>query len=751
MGAGSTVRRAGWAAALAAGVVALAMTAGGQAPPDRCLVPPAMRDAILNEISGEQVRLHVQMLAANRDRAAAEYGGSYFESDYISEQARRFGLSDVRVDYFPVADEWDAEEADLWLVQPVTEKIASLNQVPTSLAKGSVSADVEAEVVYVGAGREADYAGKDVTGKIVLGNAGVGQLFNNAVNTKGAAGVLGTGSAGVSANSPGFTMDQLGWASVSPRTERGGFGFVLSIRQMMALQAYVERGQKIVMKAHVKTRQYPSKMNVVSAVIPGSDPAAGELLTVAHAFETIATPGANDNCAGVATTLEIARTIARLVRDGTLAQPKRSLRFLWVPEISGSRAYMFKYPELGDRLLAAMNYDMPASDLEKTDTYLRMKMTPDSVPSFLNDLVANLLLFVDQTEIRTPTGNNAPFNYRLVPYISNSDHMVFLAAGIPAMQFNHWPDNFYHSSADTVEMTDPTEGKRIGFVGAAAFYYLATAGPAEAKALAWEASANGAKWIAEVARQSVRLIAGDKDTLPARYAAAQNKVAGAYQRGRGGIESALKVASDAGVPATVKSLVASLDLVRAAEAAKLEAVFRERAQAVGIPAALPASGARAQELALMVPKKKFGAFSAEAQKLSAAGGRGGGGRGAGAAAGAAQSVAVPAGRGAVPGVAPGMAPAGGRGAGGGLSGLASFEVSGFIDGTRSILDIYNLVRAEYGHATTGNDDFKFAWVVGLEYPDIDMEAVATAITNMEKAGTVEITTVAPVPVKARKK
>ena len=558
--------------------------------------------------------------------------------------------------------------------------------------------------------------------------------------------MLGTGSAGVSANSAGFTMDQLGWASVSPRTERGGFGFVLSLRQMMALQSYVERGQKIVVKAHVKTRRYPSKMNVVSGVIPGSDPAAGELLTVAHAFETIATPGANDNCAGVATTLEIARTLARLVRDGSLPQPKRSLRFLWVPEISGSRAYMFKNPELGDRLLAAMNYDMPASDLEKTDTYLRMKMTPDSVPSFLNDLIANLLQFVDQTEIRTSTGNNAPFNYRLVPYISNSDHMVFLAAGIPAMQFNHWPDNFYHSSADTVEMTDPTEAKRIGFVGAAAFYYLATAGPAEAKALAWESSANGAKWIAEVSRQSVRLVGGDKDALAAHYAAAQNKVAGAYQRGRGGIESVLKVASDPSVGVTVKTLVTSLEAVRAAEAAKLDAVFKERAVAAGVPAVLPAPNARAQELSRLVPKKKFGAFSAEAQKLSAAGGRSGpstgsgqGGRGAGAAPGAATG-----GRGA-------GGPSTGSGQGGGLSGLASFEVSGFIDGTRSILEIYHLVRAEYGHVTTGNGAFKFAWVVGLEYPDIEMDAVATAIMNMEKAGSVEITKVAPVPAKARKK
>jgi hypothetical protein len=584
-------QRATWIAG--ASIVAVTVIGmSGQAPPDRCLVPAAIRDAILNEYSGERARLHVQMLAANRDRAAAEYTEKYFESDYISGEATRFGLADVRVDFFPAGDEWDAEEGDLWLVQPVRKKIASLNQVPTALAKGSASADVEAEVVYVGAGREADYAGKDVTGKIVLGTGGVGQVFNTAVNTRGAAGAIGTGSAGVSANSAGYTLDQIGWSSVSPRTDRGGFGFALSLRQMLELQTYVERGQKIVMRAHVKTRRYPSRMNVVSAVIPGSDPSAGELLTVAHAFETIATPGANDNCAGVGTTMEIARTLARLIRDGALPQPTRTLRFLWVPEISGSRAYMFAHPELADRMLAALNYDMPGSDLEKTDTYLRMKMTPDSVPSFLNDLVANLLQFVDQTEIRTQTGNNAPFNYRLVPFISASDHTVFLAAGIPAMQFNHWPDNFYHSSADTIEMMDPTETKRIGFVGAAAFYYLAAAGPAEAKALAWESAANGAKWISEVARQSLRLMGTDAATLADHHAAAQNKVAWAYQRGKGSVESVTKIATGPGVQTTVKTLAAGLDGVRAAQAAMVDALFKEQAAALG---AMPFGNSRMRD------------------------------------------------------------------------------------------------------------------------------------------------------------
>jgi hypothetical protein len=716
----------------------------GQAPPDRCVVPSSIRDAILNEYSGEQAVLHVQLLSANRHRTPEEYGNKYMESEYISAEARRFGLSDVQVELFPASDEWDAEEADLWLVQPVTRKIASVNQVPTALAKGSTSSDVEAEVVYVGAGREADYANKDVTGKIVLGNSGVGQIFNLAVNQKGAAGALGTGSAGVSANSAGYTLDQLGWTSVTARTEKGGFGWVLSLRQMIELQGYADRGQKIVMRSHVKTKRYPAKMNVVSAAIPGSDPAAGELMIVAHAFETIATPGANDNCAGVGTTMEIARTLSRLIRDKVLPQPKRTIRFLWVPEISGTRAYLFKHPDVADRLIVAMNYDMPGSDLEKTDSYLRMKMTPDSVPSYLNDLIANLLQFVDQTEIRTQTGNNAPFNYRLVPFIAASDHAVFLSAGIPAMQFNHWPDNFYHSSADTIAMTDPTETKRIGFVGAASFYYIATAGAAEAKALAWESAALGEKWMAEVARQSVRLMGDDGAKLPEQYAAAANKVTAAFNRSRGGVESTATLGRDAALDGLIKTLVASLDAVRAAQQAKIEAVFKAQAAVVGIKPVPPQPSARAAELATMIPKKRFKTFSEDMRKLTerpaAQDGGGRGGRGAGAAgapgapgaAGAAAAVGAPG--------APGAA--GGRGAG--LPALASSEVSAFINGKRSILDIYNAVRAEYGNVTTSNNDYKFAWVVSPAYPDIDIEAVANAVLALEKNGQVEITKAVPV-------
>jgi len=219
---------------------------------------------------------------------------------------------------------------------------------------------------------------------------------------------------------------------------------------------------------------------------------------------------------------------------------------------------MYEHPELQDRLLVVLNFDMTGEDLELTDSYLRMKMTPDSRPSYLNDLIGNLLQFVDQTEIRTQTGNNSPFNYRLVPFISGSDHIVFLAAGIPSMQFNHWPDNFYHSSEDRVEHSDPTEMKRVGFIAAAAFYHLANAGSKEARDLAWEAAANGEKWIAEVTRQSIRLLSADGQAIYERHKAAQNKVTGAFNRARGGVESVLQLSDDADVTNLVETLVEGL-------------------------------------------------------------------------------------------------------------------------------------------------------------------------------------------------
>ena len=552
----------------------------------------------------------------------------------------------------------------------------------------------------MGAGRPADYEGKDLAGKIALGNTSVGSVFSTAVGQMGAVGALGTGSPGVNSDRAGYSLDQIGWASVRGGGD-GGFGFNLSLRQLTELRNLLERGQRVVLKARVRTRTVPSRMNVISAAILGTDPDAGELLHVSHLYERPPTPGGSDNSTGVAVTLEGARALAELIQRGELPQPRRTIRFLWVPEISGSRAFMYANPELEDKLIAAMNYDMPGEDLELTDSYLRMKMTPDSRPSYLNDLVANLLSFVDQTEIRTQTGNNSPFNYRLVPFISSSDHIVFLDGGIPAMQFNHWPDNFYHSSGDVAEMTDPTEMKRTGFIGAAAFYYLANAGSDEAMDLAWEAAANGEKWMAEVARQSVRLMDVGAGDLHQRYEAAHNKIYGAFRRGAGAVASVMDLSDAPEVRALVASLTEGLEAARDAQFAKMETVYQARARELGTGGMALMPTDQERQLDRMVPRKRFNFYTDEYREASARFRE--------------------------------FQPSGLS-----LPRLASTEIPWFVNGERSVAEIWRLVRAEYGNVTTSTDAWKFAYVVTPETGDVSLDDVAAYIGAMEQAGMVEM-------------
>lgn len=679
-----------------------AMDTGEAEEVDRWLVPKHIREAVLNEFAGELALRHVEILAVDRDRQEEEYAEQFMETEYVSRMAELYGLSDVKVDFFPSGEIWDPVEAELWIMEPVKKKIAGLEIVPEALASGSRDADVTAEVVYVGAGLNRDYAGKSVKGKIVMGSGSVGGLYRTAVSRRKAAGVLGTGSSGINRGYPGAKPTQIGWQSIRPQKDEEGFGFVLSKQQHDEIRSYLDQNKKVVMRARVRTRMLPYKMNVVSAAIPGTDPEAGELLMVAHLFERIATPGANDNCSGVATILETGRTLAKLIYEGILDPPRRTIRFLWVPEITGTREFLYKYPELQDKLMAVINFDMTGADLKTNDAYLRVKSTPDSCPSYLNDLIANLLLCVDQTFIRTQWGTNSQFNYRLCPFISGSDHTVFLAAGIPAMQFNYYGDNFYHSSEDRSKHVDPTEMKRVGFMAAAGFYYIATAGAQEAQDLAWESAANGEKWMAEVCRQSIILLQNHTEKIHPGHEAALNKIEGAFLRVRGNLMSVTDISDAADVAALLDQLAAGLESGRDNHVDRLTEAYRTRCAALEVEPREISLTEQEELYGHLVPRKLYPVYTEDYKTRN-------------------ENV-----RKHIPKKSPPMPY------------LARSEIPILIDGHRSLLDVYRVVRAEFGFVNTSSDEFKYAYVITPNSPDVKLQSVVDYITAMEKAGLVAI-------------
>ena len=97
--------------------------------------------------------------------------------------------------------------------------------------------------------------------------------------------------------------------------------------------------------------------------------------------------------------------------------------------------------------------------------------------------------------IVAPTGSEDPFYYSIETHYGASDHMVFndWGVGVPGVMMIAWPDQWYHTSGDRIDKSDPTQMKRVAVIGAAAAYTIASADDNMAMRLAGETASNGAR------------------------------------------------------------------------------------------------------------------------------------------------------------------------------------------------------------------------------------------------------------------
>lgn len=676
-----------------------------QADP-RTLIPPATLNAIAQHVSGAQAHNHVlEMCPYERNRPAEEYqSGTYREAAYAEAKAREYGFSDAHIERFPLgARQWDGEMAELWVTAPgPPQLITRYRDVATTLATGSRSGDVTAELVYVGRGDTADdYAGRDVKGKIVLASGPVGAAHNLAVRQFGAEGVVsffnGTGK-------PIDRPDQMGWSGITQGPDanaRTTWGFVLSLRMGLDLLGRLERHQKLTVHAVVQAAEYDAPMNVVVATIPGDGSTNEEFHFTAHLFEGIAKQGANDNCGGPATQLEAGRAWIEMIDRGLMSRPKRTVRFLWVPEISGTRAYLLAHPELGRHVVASISTDMVGANQTINHNSLHLNQTMYSIPNVINDVSRQFFEYVGETNreklhnrriayafqnpIIDPSGTRDPFHYNIEKFYGASDHQVHLDwdPRLPAVQFGNWPDAVYHSSEDSPANQDPTQMKRAAFLMVAIGSVFANAGPAEAVATAGVALTYAEARIAADLGDGLAMMAGSTAaSLNENFKEALNLVRQAYVRERLDVGSAATLAmNDKAAAADILALAQTLDQAEPIDVNRVKLAYRAAAGRVGVtPVDPPVPTEEERAAARLVPAKKAGAPTPQ--------GFGGGAAGGG-----------------------GTPPA--------LQGYYAMEARNFADGTRSVLDIRNAIAAEFG--------------------PVPVDAVVTFFRDAEKAGTYTVT------------
>jgi hypothetical protein len=452
-------------------------------------------------------------------------------AEYVRARAEAAGLKDARIERLPADGQtayahfksylgWTPEEASLEEVRPRARVLARFPDLSVALADYSQDADATAELVDVGMGtRPDDYAGKDVAGRIVLASGSLPDVHRRACLERGALGFLSDFPNQTTAFS-GDDRDLVRWGHLSPYETKNRFAFMLSRRQSEDLRARLRAGETIVLHARVKARMVPATYDVVGAVLPGTDPGAGEVVLTAHLCHESA--GANDNASGSAAILEVGRALAAAVARGTLPAPRRGLRFLWLPEIAGSQAWIVRNPDRVKGLVAGIHMDMVGGLLATTRGTFHLSRTAESLPHVVNavaqawfdDVVAVSSSYAERggdprAGLAWAPGSREAFLGDVRALEMGSDHEVFEESsfGVPMVYFHDWPDVTIHTNKDLPENLDATKLGRVAYMGAGIAWTMAALPDAEAGRLLVVARAEAEKRLAEARRRAE--LAGD--------------------------------------------------------------------------------------------------------------------------------------------------------------------------------------------------------------------------------------------------
>lgn len=479
------------------------------------------RDLLHEALSGELAKEHV--VAITRHHRIQGSRGFRDAAHYVLNQLRSYGYSeqeakiesfksDGRVTYqtWQSPSGWDIQKGELRMLEPYEERIVGYPEIAMSVITYSNPGDATAELVWVGAGTSDEhYRGKDVAGKFVLATGYGGSVHRLAVLKYGAKAVVCYLDDDRAKEYP----DMLQYTGMWPTTEELGrvtFGFNLTNRQGEQLRGMLEAGRKVVLHGQVQGIGLESYfMDVVVLQIRGSERPEEELVFSAHLDHP--KESANDNASGSGALLDIARSLKELVDSGRIPRPKRSLRFIWIPEFYGTMAYIDAHPEMvgverGGTFLANMNMDMVGENTELLHSKLVLTRTPPSIPSVVNDVVENMAQMVDGMNIRTPRGSLSEFNYRVTEYQGGSDHMMFNDLKIPGIMFFHDPDYTHHTSEDTPDKVDPVELERSEMIAASTVLYLANLDGAQAVDVTYRTAAASAGRLGEAGRRAQRVL-----------------------------------------------------------------------------------------------------------------------------------------------------------------------------------------------------------------------------------------------------
>ncbi|HMF62456.1 MAG TPA: M28 family peptidase [Edaphobacter sp.] len=425
----------------------------------------------------------------------------------VAEIMRQAGLDDVQIGYAPADGvtqagfwtepmAWDAHVGTLEIVSPKVPEdmrvIADYQRVPASLCMWSgptPPGGVETEIVLA----PNDMRNADLKGKLVLG----ARMSKTALAKAGALGIVRE-----SATNPALlderdwinSFGDNGWSFTKGSTPLVCFS--ITPRSQQYLHQLLERGP-VKVRANVDTHYYAGQYPYVSGAILGTDgPGAEEVFSLGHLFEV----GAGDNATGVASIIEATATLNRLIKEGKLPKPRRTIRILGMGERYGTLHYLYAHQDRVKRTIAGMCIDSPAGFQNLAGTEYNWVVNPQSATSFVDAFIVRLaeeyFPMVDRpvhwSEYSSGTDNDLGEPMINIPTVApRGGH------GITA----------HHTSFDTPSQVDPDSLRDLSVMNAAYAYFIASAGPDQMRWMAQLALSRGYDQINAAAENGLDQIA----------------------------------------------------------------------------------------------------------------------------------------------------------------------------------------------------------------------------------------------------
>jgi hypothetical protein len=459
-------------------------------------LPPATLRLVANEVSGQMAFDNlVKLTGAPWARTPEELTGEsrFYESAEILRMAQAYGIETVRLDRYPAPGTFDYPlEGELWVNE---RRLARIPADPALVATGSRTGEVAGRLVFVPETPDAQVerlrselaaSPERYRGAVALMWSHPRGAVFDALDEAGVAAVVS-----FNARERYLDPDQVVYSGGGYAQGRNlRMGFTISWRQWSELLEDVQRGDDVQVRGRAVVQSYPNRFETVYGWIPGTEPDLPGVVFTAHLFEGYTKRGTNDNMGGPAVQLEILRALHDLIADGRLPRPRRTLHFIWPNEISGTYEFVRRDPALLDRLAININMDMVTEGLRRNNSVFTMSETPAHLASFYDGLAASVLNYVWRTNDIVylpdsprgrPGGQYFPdpmwekngsldaFRFFLHEATGGSDHIVFnnASVGVPGIEFFTWPDQWYHADKDLPENADPTQMKRVAFIGAA--------------------------------------------------------------------------------------------------------------------------------------------------------------------------------------------------------------------------------------------------------------------------------------------